>query len=371
MVASPQLLVLPETAEEPAAAPAAEEAAEEVTLTTLPPELLVKIALDLVGRKDAPSLRGCIHFLLACRASHAALKPYTPLLCHRLAVGLFARASSNGLWRWDGLTDADCCALGAYEPELKSLPPHDALPAALTAPPPHDALPGDRRLELPDPSDARYLTVASRRLSDAALRGLNLQRHDKLVSLHVGGDWRSHSSRGCSSLRDTTPLAKALPAFRTLTALELPRNAIDDAGFLPLCEAIASLPLRLERLRFDANRLGDASAAALAAAAPLASLSVLALAHNCIGCAGAEALAAAGQLELIELNLAANEVGTRGALALTRRLGATDRRGLRIAMWGAVHSLVLEKNPYEEQALRDALRDDRLKIPQPAVIGQL
>ena len=50
---------------------------------------------------------------------------------------------------------------------------------------------------------------------------------------------------------------------------------------------------------------------------------------------------------------------------------ATDRRGLRIAMWGAVHSLVLEKNPYEEQALRDALRDDRLKIPQPAVIGQL
>ena len=60
-----------------------------------------------------------------------------------------------------------------------------------------------------------------------------------------------------------------------------------------------------------------------------------------------------------------------GALALTRRLGATDRRGLRIAMWGAVHSLVLEKNPYEEQALRDALRDDRLKIPQPAVIGQL
>ena len=338
--------------------PAAAEEAEEVTLTTLPPELLVKIALDLVGRKDAPSLRGCIHFLLACRASHAALKPYTPLLCHRLAVGLFARASSNGLWRWDGLTDADCCALGAYEPELKSLPPHDALP-------------GDRRLELPDPSDARYLTVASRRLSDAALRGLNLQRHDKLVSLHVGGDWRSHSSRGCSSLRDTTPLAKALPAFRTLTALELPRNAIDDAGFLPLCEAIASLPLRLERLRFDANRLGDASAAALAAAAPLASLSVLALAHNCIGCAGAEALAAAGQLELIELNLAANEVGTRGALALTRRLGATDRRGLRIAMWGAVHSLVLEKNPYEEQALRDALRDDRLKIPQPAVIGQL
>ena len=64
-------------------------------------------------------------------------------------------------------------------------------------------------------------------------------------------------------------------------------------------------------------------------------------------------------------------MGTRGALALTRRLGATDRRGLRIAMWGAVHSLVLEKNPYEEQALRDALRDDRLKIPQPAVIGQL
>ena len=93
--------------------PATAEEAEEVTLTTLPPELLVKIALDLVGRKDAPSLRGCIHFLLACRASHAALKPYTPLLCHRLAVGLFARASSNGLWRWDGLTDADCCALGA------------------------------------------------------------------------------------------------------------------------------------------------------------------------------------------------------------------------------------------------------------------
>ena len=213
-------------------------------------------------------------------------------------------------------------AFGAYEPELKSLPPHDALPAALTAPPPHDALPGDRRLELPDPSDARYLTVASRRLSDAALRGLNLQRHDKLVSLHVGGDWRSHSSRGCSSLRDTTPLAKALPAFRTLTALELPRNAIDDAGFLPLCDAIASPPLRLERLRFDANRLGDASAAALAAAAPLASLSVLALAHNCIGCAGAEALAAAGQLELIELNLAANEVGTRGAL----RADAPPRR---------------------------------------------
>ena len=33
-----------------------------------------------------------------------------------------------------------------------------------------------------------------------------------------------------------------------------------------------------------------------------------------------------------------------GALALTRRLGATDRRGLRIAMWGAVHSLVPQWN---------------------------
>ena len=28
-------------------------------------------------------------------------------------------------------------------------------------------------------------------------------------------------------------------------------------------------------------------------------------------------------------------------------------------------------SPSGEQALRDALRDDRLKIPQPAVIGQL
>ena len=104
--------------------------------------------------------------------------------------------------------------------------------------------------------------------------------------------------------------------------LDLAGNSLRDPGVQALAPALRHLP-RLEELCLNANRIGEAGAAALARAATdgaLPRLQSLDLDRNRIGDGGVRALAAAvagGALaRLEELDLDDNEIGDAGAEAL-------------------------------------------------------
>jgi uncharacterized protein (TIGR02996 family) len=104
--------------------------------------------------------------------------------------------------------------------------------------------------------------------------------------------------------------------FRCLEDLDLFNNPLGDAGAAALM-ASPHLPAHLTRLILCLNRLGPASARAVAECAGLAGLSVLSLERNAVGDDGARALAESPHLAGLELlDLRETRITDKGAAAL-------------------------------------------------------
>ncbi len=107
-------------------------------------------------------------------------------------------------------------------------------------------------------------------------------------ALRALADLRSLQLAGCM----LDALASALGELTRLTLLSLARNDIGNAGAAALAPELAKLA-ELRDLRLDGNHIGDAGAAALAAALPgMTRLKTVHLNNNMLGGAGLVALAA-------------------------------------------------------------------------------
>jgi uncharacterized protein (TIGR02996 family) len=150
------------------------------------------------------------------------------------------------------------------------------------------------------------LSVPGNAVGDAGLRALVQSTHlSRLVAL---------------DLRDNRICPEGAAALvgsqgRFFTSLNLRKNRLGDAGAIGL--AAAACLARLTFLNLGDNKVGPAGARALAGSRHLARLAVLDLGHNAVGPEGAEALASSPHLGgLTTLDLSANGIGDRGARAL-------------------------------------------------------
>ncbi len=136
-----------------------------------------------------------------------------------------------------------------------------------------------------------------------------------IASRILKADTNTLTGLGVTNLGDQLPALLSHPGIARLTRLDVESNCIGEAG----AEAIAASPrlAHLTMINLWNNDIGNAGAIAIAASPHLVRLTTLDLWNNGIGSVGAEAIAASPYLKnLTTLNLRENDITDSGVAAL-------------------------------------------------------
>ncbi|HEV8053171.1 MAG TPA: hypothetical protein VGP47_11815 [Parachlamydiaceae bacterium] len=155
-------------------------------------------------------------------------------------------------------------------------------------------------------SNVKELELSDNKISDAGAEALAASTYlGKVTTLNL---YRNNiGPAGAKSIAVSKNLLK------NLTSLDLSANSIKDEGAV----AFASAELfNMKELDVSSNDIGDVGVGAFATSKNMGEMTVLKLAGNKIGIAGAKALALTDSLKLTDLDLSHNNIGREGREAL-------------------------------------------------------